>query len=112
MKMNKVTLIGRLTSDIDIRYSQNGKAYASFRLAVNRNYVKEGEERQADFVPCKVFDKTAEFMGRHFVKGSQIAVVGRMTSGSYEKDGEKKYTLDVNIEEVYFADSKKADSDY
>jgi single-strand DNA-binding protein len=109
--MNKYIAIGRLTKDLELKYSANEKAYATFKLAVARNYVKSGEERQSDFIPCKVFDKTAEFMAKYFKKGSQIGIVGRLTSGEYEKDGEKKYSLDITVEEAYFADSKKSDSE-
>jgi single-strand DNA-binding protein len=108
--MNSCHLIGRLTKDIELKYSNSGIAFASFNLAVNRQFKKEGEERQADFINCKVFGKTAEFMNGHFSKGSQIGVDGRIQTGSYDKDGTRIYTTDIVVERVYFADSKKSDS--
>jgi single-strand DNA-binding protein len=108
--MNKVVLLGRICKDLELRYSQSGTAFSSFSLAVNRKFKKEGEEQQADFINCKVFGKTCEFMGKYMGKGSQIALEGRIQTGSYEKDGQKVYTTDVMIDEVYFADSKKSDN--
>jgi single-strand DNA-binding protein len=106
--MNKVLLLGRLTKDIDLRYGNSGKAFASFNLAVNRKYKKENGERTADFISCKVFDKTAEFMSKYMEKGSQITLEGRMQTGKYDKDGQTIYTTDVIVDSVYFADSKRA----
>lgn len=83
------------------------KIISSFNLAVNRKFKKEGEEQQADFISCKVFGKTAEFMSEYMGKGAQIALEGRIQTGSYEKDGVKRFTTDVMVEGVYFADSKK-----
>lgn len=105
--MNKTMLLGRLTKDIELRYSPSGTAFASFNLAVPRKYNKPGEEKQSDFPNCKVFGKTAEFMSKYLVKGSQIAIEGRIQTGSYEKDGVKHYTCDVMVGQVDFADSKK-----
>ena len=109
--MNKVLLLGRLTKDIELRYSQSGVAFASFTLAVPRKFSKEGEKKQSDFISCKVFGKTAEFMSKYLAKGSQIAIEGRLQTGSYEKDGVKHYTTDVMIESIDFADSKKSGGD-
>lgn len=107
--MNKVTLMGRLTKDIELKYSNNNVAVVSFALAVNRKFVKEGEERQADFISCKAFAKTAEFLEKWFKKGSMLAIVGRIQTGSYEKDGVKHYTTDVIVEDTYFCGSKNSD---
>lgn len=100
-------LLGRLTKDLELRYSQSGMAFSSFSLAVPRKFKKEGEEKQSDFPNCKVFGKTAEFMSKYMGKGAQIAIEGRIQTGSYEKDGQKHYTTDVIIDQAYFADSKK-----
>ena len=108
--MNSCHFIGRLTKDIELKYANSGMAFASFTLAVNRQFKKEGEERQADFLSCKVFGKTAEFMNNFFSKGRQIGVDGRIQTGSYDKDGVKVYTTDVMVEKVYFADDKKSDA--
>ena len=107
--MNKVELIGRLTRDPEVRYTQtNNTAVASFSLAVNRRFVKEGEERQADFINIVVWGKTAEFCSKYFKKGMQIALVGRIQTRNWEDDqGQKHYVTEVVAEEVYFADSKK-----
>lgn len=107
--MNKVELIGRLTKDPEVRYTQtNNTAVASFSLAVNRRFVKEGEERQADFINIVVWGKTAEFCSKYFRKGMQIALVGRIQTRNWEDDqGQKHYVTEVVAEEVYFADSKK-----
>lgn len=106
--MNNVNLLGRLTKDIEVKFSANNLAMASFTLAVNK-YVKAGEEKQADFILCKAFGKTAEAMGKFLEKGRQIAVTGRINTGSYEKEGQKIYTTDIIVDSFYFADSKKGD---
>ena len=104
--MNKVILMGRMTKDPELRNTPNGLAIISFTLAVNKR-VKEGEERTADFILCKAFGKTAEFINNYFKKGQQVAITGRISTGSYEKDGQKVYTTDVIVEETFFADSKR-----
>jgi single-strand DNA-binding protein len=105
--MNKVELLGRLTKDPEIRYTQNNIPVASFTLAVNRRFAKEGEQ-QADFINIVAWNKTAEFCGKYFKKGSQIALVGRIQTRNWEDDnGQKRYATEVVAEEVYFADSKK-----
>ncbi len=102
--------MGRLTRDVDVRYTQTTNTMiANFSLAVNRRFVKEGEERQADFFNVTAFGKTAEFIQKYMnTKGQQIAVIGRLQNRSWEDDqGQKHYATDVIAEEVYFADSKK-----
>ena len=107
--MNKTILMGRLTKDPDIRYTQtNNTMVAQFTLAVNRRFVKPGEERQADFINIVAWSKTAEFVSKYFKKGQQVGVIGRIQTRNYEKeDGTKVYVTEVVAEEVYFADSKK-----
>ena len=107
--MNKVQLLGRLTKDPEIRYTQtNNTAVASFSLAVNRRFGKEGEERQADFINIVSWGKTAQFCEKYFKKGMQIALVGRIQTRTYDDtEGKKHYVTEVIAEEVYFADSKK-----
>lgn len=107
--MNKVILLGRLTKDPEVRYTQNNNTLvASFGLAVNRRFAKEGEERQADFINIVAWDKTGEFCSKYFKKGQQVGIVGRIQSRSYDdKDGKKVYVTEVIAEEAYFADSKK-----
>ena len=110
--MNRVILLGRTTKDADVRYSQGDKpmAIASFTLAVDRKYRKEGEQ-SADFINCKAFGKIAEVIEKYVTKGTKIAIVGRIQTGSYtNKDGNKVYTTDVMIEELEFCESKNANS--
>ncbi|MCL2860653.1 MAG: single-stranded DNA-binding protein [Oscillospiraceae bacterium] len=107
--MNKVILIGRLTKDPEVRYTQTTNALvASFTLAVNRRFVKQGEERQADFIPIVAWEKTGEFCSKYFKKGQQVAIVGRMQVRSYDDaQGQKRYVTEVVAEEAHFADSKR-----
>ena len=107
--MNKVILMGRLTKDPDVRYTTtNNTLVASFPLAVNRRFSKQGEERQADFINIVAWDKTGEFCSKYFKKGMQVGVVGRIQTRNYDdKDGKKVYVTEVIAEETYFADSKR-----
>lgn len=106
--MNKVVLIGRLTKDPDVR-TAGETTVARYNLAVDRRYKKDGEQN-ADFIGCVAFGKNGEFVEKHLKKGSKIAVVGRIQTGSYEKDGQKIYTTDVVVEEHEFCE-KKGDTD-
>lgn len=102
--------MGRLTREPDIRYSQGQEpiTIASFTLAVNRKYKKDGEQG-ADFINCKAFKKTAEVIEKYCVKGTKVVISGRIQAGSYtNKDGNKVYTTDVMVEEFEFAESKRA----
>lgn len=110
--MNKVILIGRLTRDPDIRYSQgeNQMCVARYTLAVDRRYRKDGEQK-ADFISCIAFGKSGEFAEKYLHKGIKIAVEGRIRTGSYtNKDDVKVYTTDVVVDNQEFAESK-AESD-
>ncbi|SES02513.1 single-stranded DNA-binding protein [Lachnobacterium bovis] len=107
--MNKVILMGRLTRDAEIRYSQgeSSSAVARFTLAVDRRFRRNNEEQTADFINCVSFGKTAEFMERFGHKGVKFVVEGRIQTGSYtNKDGQRVYTTDVVVEQVEFAESK------
>ena len=100
--MNKVILAGRLARDPEVRYTQSGKAVASFSLAVNRR-VGRGQEPQADFIPIVAWEKTAEVVGQYLAKGSQVLVEGRMQIRSYEaQDGSKRSAFDIVADEVEF----------
>ena len=106
--MNKVILMGRLTRDPEVRYSQgaNSLAIARYTLAVDRRFRREGEAT-ADFINCVAFGKQAEFSERYLRQGVKIAVTGRIQTGSYtNRDGQKVYTTDVVVEEQEFAESK------
>lgn len=108
--MNKVILMGRLTRDPEIRYSQTSEpvAIARYTLAVDRRFKREGEQT-ADFISCIAFGKAAEFAEKYLHKGTKIVVTGRIQTGSYtNKEGQKVYTTDVVIEEQEFAESKSA----
>jgi len=105
--MNKTILIGRLTADIELRFTQSQKAVAKFNLAVDRKFKKDGE-KSTDFIICTIWDKQAELLSKYCKKGSKIAVSGRIETGSYDnKEGKKVYTTEVVVEEVSFLDSKK-----
>ena len=109
--MNKVILMGRLTRDAEIRYSQgeNQSAIARFTLAVDRRFRREGAEQTADFISCVAFGKTAEFLERFGRKGTKFVLEGRIQTGSYtNKDGQRVYTTDVVAENVEFAESKNS----
>ncbi len=108
--MNKVILMGRLTRDPEIRYSQGEKstAVARYTLAVDRSYRRDGENN-ADFIGCVAFGRSAEFAEKYFRQGTKIAIVGRIQTGSYvNRDGVKVYTTDVVVDEQEFAESKAA----
>lgn len=108
--MNKVILLGRLTRDPDVRYSQSdsGIAVARYTLAVDRN--SKNDENNADFISCVCFGKSAEFVEKYLHKGDKIAVLGRIMTGNYtNKDGQKIYTTEVVVELHEFAQSKSSD---
>ena len=108
--LNHVVLMGRLARDVEVRYSQsqNGEmAVGRFSIAVDR-YTNSGDENKADFINCVAFGKTAEFISKYFGKGNMIAVIGRITTGSYtNKDGVKVYTTDVVVERASFTGEKR-----
>ena len=110
--MNKVILMGRLTRDPEVRYSQNGEepmAIARFSLAVDRRGTKNQTERTADFINCVAFGRNGEFAEKYLRRGTKIALTGRIQTGSYtNKDGVKVYTTDIVAEEFEFAESKNA----
>ena len=111
--MNKTILLGRLTKDPDIRYSQaTNMMVANFTLAVNRKYVKPGEERQADFINIVTYSKLAEFVQKYLKQGLQILVSGRLQNRSWnDSNGQKRYITEVIAEEIDFADSPKKTDD-
>ena len=107
--MNKVILSGRLTKDPEVRYTQtNNTMVASFTLAVNRAYVKQGEERQSDFISIVAWNKQAERASQYLQKGSKVNIAGRIQTRTWEDDkGVKHYVTEVICEEIEFLDSKK-----
>ena len=111
--MNKVILMGRLTRDPEVRYTQtNNTLVASFSLAVNRRFVRAGEERQADFINVVAWSKLGEFCSKYFKKGQQVGVIGRIQTRTWDdENGNKRYVTEVVAEEAYFADSKRDGAD-
>ena len=109
--MNKAILMGRLTREPEIRYSQgdNSMAIAKFSLAVDRRHKKQGDEVIADFFNCTAFGKQAEFVEKYLKKGTKIVVTGRIQNDNYtNKDGQKVYSVQIIVEEMEFAESKAA----
>lgn len=110
--MNKIILMGRLTRDVETRYTQtNNTLVASFSLAVNRRFAQDGQPN-ADFINIVAWGKTGEFCNNYFKKGMQVSVIGRLQIRNYDdENGQKRYITEVVAEEVYFADSKKDTSE-
>ena len=107
--MNKAILMGRLTRDPEIRYSQgdNSMAIAKFSLAVDRRYKKQGDEVTADFFNCTAFGKLAEIVEKYVIKGSKVLITGRIQNDNYtNKDGQKVYGIKIMVDELDFAESK------
>ena len=108
--MNKVFLSGNLTRDPEVRYTQTGKAFTRMGIAVRRPYSKDKDV--VDFFNLIAWEKTAEFCGRYFMKGSRVLVEGRLQTSSYEnKDGVKVNAVDIMIDNIEFADSKRVNTD-
>ena len=111
--MNKVILMGRLTRDPEVRYSQGegSMAIARYTLAVDRRFNRNNDEQSADFIGCVAFGKAGEFAEKYFRKGTKVAVTGRIQTGSYtNKDGVKVYTTDIVVEEQVFAETKNSNA--
>ena len=105
--MNKVVLVGRLTAKPELRYTPQNTAYTRFSVAVNRNFTSADGKREADFINVVAWRKQAETISRYFDKGNLIALEGRIQTGSYDdKDGNKRYTVDVALENFEFVESK------
>ncbi len=104
LNLNKVILAGRLTADVELRSTQNGKPVCGFTLAVNRRF---GNEQATDFITCQAWNKTAEFICNYFKKGSALCVVGNIQTRSWQdKDGNKRFATDVVVDEAMFVDGK------
>lgn len=107
--MNIVSLTGRLTKDIELKSTQSGAKVARFTLAVNRRVPNQNGEREADFINCVAWNKTAEVMNNYLAKGSQIGITGRIQTGSYKNQhGDNVYTTDIIVEQLDFLESKKS----
>lgn len=100
--MNKVVLMGRLTADPELKTTQSGKSFVDFSLAVNRPKAKDATETIADFIRCRAWQKSAEFLCKYFGKGRLVAVSGRIETSSYEKDGQKRFSTIVVVDGIHF----------
>ena len=106
--LNKVILMGRFTRDPELRSTPQGLSTCAFSIAVDRNFVRQGEERKADFINCVAWRQTAEFISKYFKKGSMVALEGSIQTRSWDdQDGKKRYATDVVVNQVYFAESKR-----
>ena len=106
--MNSVNLIGRLSNSPEIRHTTNNQVVCRFTLAVTRRFKNQAGDYEADFINCVAFGKTAELIGNYVEKGQQLAVEGRIQTGSYTaQDGSKRYTFDVVVENITFINSKR-----
>jgi single-strand DNA-binding protein len=103
--MNICSIIGRLTKDGDMKFSQTGTGIYKNTIAVNRKFKKD----ESDFINLLAFNKTAELMANHLHKGDQVGIEGHINTGSYEKDGQKRYTFEVVVDNLTFIGSKKHD---
>lgn len=110
--MNNVNLIGRLTKAVDLRYTQNGVAYGSFTIAVNRRFKNQNGEREADFINCVIWKKSAENLANFTQKGSLIGVSGAIQTRNYDnQQGQRVYVTEVLVENFDFLESRKNDAD-
>lgn len=106
--LNKTILMGRLTADPELRKTQNNTSVASFTMAVNRSFTRQGEQPQTDFIDVIAWSATAEFISKWFRKGMQVAVAGRLQTRNWEdRNGNKRKSTEVVAEEVHFAEGKK-----
>lgn len=109
--LNQVNLMGRITRDPETRFIQNtNNSYTRFTLAVERDYKAQGKESpEADFISCVAWNKTGEFIAKHFAKGSMIAVTGSIETGSYldRETGKRVYTTDIRVDRAYFTGEKR-----
>lgn len=112
--MNKVILMGRLTREPDVRYTQgaNAMAIARYTLAVDRRFRRENDEQTADFISCVAYGRSAEFAEKYLHQGTKMLITGRIQTGSYtNKDGQRIYTNDVVVEDQEFCESKTTEHD-
>lgn len=113
MGLSKAIVMGRITHDLEVRQTQSGTAVLQFTVAVDRNYSKDGGEKQTDFISCVAWRQTAEFIGRYWNKGRMIAVDGRLQSRTYEdKNGVKHYLTELIVENANFTGEKSDGGNY
>lgn len=106
--LNHITVMGRLTRDAELRRTGNGTAVATFTVAVDRDYVADGQERKTDFINCVAWRQTGEFVSRYFAKGSMIVVDGRLEMRDWtDRDGNKHTSAEINVDNAYFGEGKR-----
>lgn len=112
--LNHISIMGRLTKDVELRRTNSGVAVASFTIACDRDFSKDGTEKETDFIDCVAWKNTAEFVSKYFGKGKMAIVSGRLQIRNWtDKDGNKRRTAEIVADNVYFGDSKKeAESSY
>jgi single-strand DNA-binding protein len=111
MGLNKTILLGRITQDLELKQTPNGVSVLSFTVAVDRNFTKQGEEKQSDFISCVAWKERAEFISRYFGKGRMIAVEGQLRTRTYEdKNGSKHYVTEVYVDNASFTGEKKTEN--
>ena len=109
--LNRVTIMGRIVRDPELRRTQSGTAVTSFTLAVDRDFKADGGEREADFINCVAWRNTAEFVDKYFTKGRMAVVSGHLQNRNWkDKDGNKRVSSEVIADSVYFGDSKRDDT--
>ena len=111
--LNQIVIMGRLTRDPELRYTQNNTPVASFTIACDRDFSgRNGEEKQTDFIDCVAWRSTAEFISKYFLKGSMAVINGRLQIRDWvDKEGNKRRNAEVIVDNIYFGDSKRRDSD-
>ncbi len=109
--INRVVLMGRIATEIELKQTPNGTSVIQFSVAVERSYAKQGEEKQTDFIVCVAWQKTAEFISKFFGKGRMIALEGKLRTRNFEdKNGSKHYLTEVYVDNVSFTGEAKQDS--
>ena len=110
--LNHIIIMGRLTRDVEVRYTQSQTPVASFTLAVDRDYQQGGSERQTDFIECVAWRQTAEFVSKYFAKGSMAVVSGRLQIRDWtDREGNKRRSAEVVAYNIYFGESKRRDGE-
>lgn len=110
MSINRVILLGRITRDLELKQTPNGVSVLPFSIAVDRNFVKQGEERQTDFIDCVAWRQTAEFICKFFGKGRMVAIEGELQTRNYDdKDGNKRKATEIVVSNVSFTGEAKKD---
>ena len=110
--LNQLSIMGRFTAPPELKYTSNNTAVLSFTLAVDRDYSGKDKEKQTDFIECVAWRHTAEFISKYFTKGSMAVVTGKLYSRKWtDKDGNKRTAWETQVDNIYFADSKKPTSE-